>query len=179
VIEGNGIDGTTEGAYVPATFDLSAYAGKTVGLRFRYFTDGAVKGKGFFADSIRLTSGGATVFESGAEAPPEGWTLAGFSSVGSSVTNAHDNFYIASHINYVSFDRYLRTGPYNFGFLNTKPDWVEHFPYQDGLLIWYWDTSQGDNNTSEHFGEGLVLPVDSHPVGCPLMCNVNGTSCCR
>ena len=42
-------------------------------------------------------------------------------------------------------------------------DWVERFPYQDGLLISYWDGSQGDNNTSEHPGEGLILPIDAHP----------------
>jgi immune inhibitor A len=40
--EDNGIDGTSD--WVPATFDLSAYAGKTVGLRFRYVTDGAAAG---------------------------------------------------------------------------------------------------------------------------------------
>ncbi len=161
--EGNGIDGTSNG-YVPATFDLSAFANKTVSLRFRYTTDGAAGGLGFFADSIKVTAGGATVLESGAEASPEGWTLSGFTAVGASVTTMHDNFYLASHINYVSHDQYLKTGPYNFGFGNTKPDWVEHFPYQDGLLVWYWDTSQADNNTSVHPGEGLVLPVDAHPV---------------
>ena len=63
----------------------------------------------------------------------------------------------------MSYDQYLKTGPYNFGFLNTRPDWVEHFPYQDGLLISYWDTSTRDNNTSEHPGEGLILPIDAHP----------------
>ncbi|WP_328992565.1 immune inhibitor A [Kribbella sp. NBC_01245] len=161
--EGNSIDGTSPG-WVPATFDLSAYAGQTIGLRFRYDTDPAVEGKGFFADEITVTGGAGQVFTSGAEATPEGWTLNGFSSVGATTTTLHDNFYLASHINYVSYDKYLKTGPYNFGFLNTKPDWVEHFPYQDGLLIWYWDTSRGDNNTNEHPGEGLVLPVDSHPV---------------
>jgi len=31
------------------------------------------------------------------------------------------------------------------------------------LLVWYWDASQGDNNTSTHPGSGLILPVDSHP----------------
>jgi len=160
--EGNGIDGTS--GYVPATFDLSAYGGKTVGLRFRYTTDGAAGGLGFFADAVKVTSGTTTVFESGAESTPEGWTLSGFTAVGASVTTMHDNFYLASHINYVSHDQYLKTGPYNFGFANTKPDWVEHFPYQDGLLVWYWDTSQADNNTSVHPGEGLVLPVDAHPV---------------
>jgi immune inhibitor A len=40
---------------------------------------------------------------------------------------------------------------------------VEHYPYQNGLLIWKWDTSQADDNTSQHHGEGLILPVDSHP----------------
>ena len=28
----------------------------------------------------------------------------------------HDNYYLASNINYVSYDQYLQTGPYNFGF---------------------------------------------------------------
>ena len=29
---------------MPATFDLSAYAGKSINLRFRYRTDGAAQG---------------------------------------------------------------------------------------------------------------------------------------
>ena len=41
---------------------------------------------------------------------------------------------------------------------------MEHFPYQNGLLISYWDTSQSDNNTSVHPGSGLILPIDSHPL---------------
>jgi immune inhibitor A len=161
--EGNGIDGTSKG-WVPATFDLSAYAGKTIGLQFRYTTDPAAGGKGFFADEIKVTSGTTTLVDSGAEATPEGWTLNGFSSIGASYTSRHDNYYLASHINYVDHDKYLQTGPYNFGWVSTLPDKVEHFPYQDGLLLWYWDTSQEDNNTNEHPGQGLVLPIDSHPV---------------
>jgi immune inhibitor A len=151
--EGNGIDGKSNG-WVAATFDLSAYAGKTIGLRFRYSTDPADGGMGLFVDSIKVTSGTTTLVDSGAEASPEGWTLSGFQSVGSSITTPYDNYYLASHINYISYDRHLRTGPYNFGFGAALPDKVEHFPYQDGLLIWYWDTSQGDNNTSQHPGEG-------------------------
>jgi immune inhibitor A len=41
---------------------------------------------------------------------------------------------------------------------------VEHFPYQDGLLVWYWDASMSDNDTSAHPGSGLILPIDSRPV---------------
>ena len=40
---------------------------------------------------------------------------------------------------------------------------MDHFPYQDGLLINYWDTSQADNNTGLHPGQGLLLPIDAHP----------------
>jgi immune inhibitor A len=161
--EGNGIDGFSEG-WKAAKFDLSAYAGKTIGLRFRYTTDPAAVEKGFFADDIKVTSGTTTLVDSGAEATPEGWTLDGFGSFGASFTSLHDNYYLASHINYVGYDQHLKTGPYNFGFGPALPDKVEHFPYQDGLLIWYWDTSHSDNNTNVHPGEGLVLPVDSHPV---------------
>lgn len=66
-----------------------------------------------------------------------------------------DHYYLASYRAYLSYDRYLRTGPYNFGFTPEKPDLVEHFPYQDGLLVSYWNTSQSDNNTSQHPREGL------------------------
>ncbi|GAB3589547.1 immune inhibitor A [Angustibacter peucedani] len=166
--EGNGIDGAHP-AWTPATFDLSSYAGKSVQLRFRYTTDGAAQGtdpdlgwSGLFADDISVTSGGATVFTDDVETAQPGWTAAGFTRVGSSVTNSYANAYIASNRSYVSYDRWLQSGPYNFGFAS-KPDFVEHFPYQQGLLVSYWDTSQSDNNTSQHPGEGLILPIDSHP----------------
>ena len=63
---------------------------------------------------------------------------------------------------YDVYDESLKTA-YNFGFLNAKPDWVEHFPYQDGLLISYWDESFSDNSVGDHPGGGLILPVDAHP----------------
>ncbi len=69
--EGNGIEGTTDG-WVDATFDLSAYAGKTVGLRFHYKTDGGFAGQGLFVDDILVTSGSSTVVADGAEAGANG-----------------------------------------------------------------------------------------------------------
>ncbi len=168
--EGNGIDGTSAG-WVPATFDLSAYAGKTVGLRLHYQTDGAAGGLGFFADDITVVSGGTTLFTSGAEGASEGWTLDGFSAIGASFTKAYDNYYIASYRAYLSFDKYLQSGPYNFGWANSRPDWVEHYALQNGLLIFYWDTSQADNNTSQHPGSGLILPIDANP---KAMANLSG-----
>lgn len=165
--EANGIDGVSN--WTPATFDLSSYAGKTVQLRVHYATDGAAQGTdpdavpGIFLDAVAITAGGQTVFTDGAENPPNGWDLAGFSAVAATISNDYDNYYIAGYRTYVSFDQYLKSGPYNFGFLNTKPDWVEHYPYQTGLLISYWDTSQSDNNVSVHPGEGLNLYIDARP----------------
>jgi len=86
--EGNGIDGY-QPTWTQATFDLSAYAGKTVGLRLRYTTDPAVQGAedhtdepaGIFADDFTLTAGGQTVFTDGAENGSGGWTPAGFAYV--------------------------------------------------------------------------------------------------
>jgi immune inhibitor A len=166
--EGNGITGWSGAAegemgWKDASFDLSAYAGKTVQLRFRYHTDPAYTELGWFVDDVKVVSNGATVVDTGAEGGLEGWTSSGWSSVGASVSTAYDNYYIASYRNYVSFDKYLQSGPYNFGWLNTYGDKVEHFPYQDGLLVSYWDTSQADNNTGAHPGAGLILPVDANP----------------
>lgn len=164
-----GIDGVSNG-YVAATFDLSAYAGQTIGLRARYVTDGAVQGQdaslgwsGLLVDDIKVTNGGTTVFADGAETTPNGWTLDGFRSIGAGYDTAYDQFYLASNRTYTSYDQYLQTGPYNFSFPDTRPDFVEKFPYQDGLLVNYWDSSYTDNNTSQHPGGGLVLPVDANP----------------
>ena len=165
--ETNGIDGNSEG-WKPATFDLSKYAGKTIGLRLRYQTDGATQGtdpnavSGIFADEFELTAGGASVFRDGAENGANGWTLDGFTDVGATQSAFVDHYYVASNRQYVSYDRYLQTGPYNFGF-PTRPDFVEHFPYQNGLIVSYWDTSFSDNNESQHPGQGEILPIDSHP----------------
>jgi len=175
--EGNGIDGVTR-RWVPATFDLSAYAGKTINIRARYVTDGAAQGtdpkaiSGIFIDAITVTNNGQTIFSDGAETPPNGWTLTGFSSVEASSTAAYDNYYIAGYRSYVSYDKYLKTGPYNFGFPD-KPDFVEHYAYQTGLLISYWDTSQSDNNVSTHPGQGRNLYIDAHP---QTIYNLNGTT---
>ena len=167
--EGNGIDGT-EAAYIPATFDLSAYADQTIGLRFRYSTDGAAAGNdgdlpdGLFVDEIAITAGGDTVFSDGAEDGANGWTLEGWSDVESQIEALYDNYYIAGHRSYVGYDKYLESGPYYFGYADTRPDFVDHYAYQQGLLVSYWDTSYADNDTFAHPGSGRNLIIDSHPL---------------
>jgi immune inhibitor A len=72
-------------------------------------------------------------------------------------------YYIAENRQYLGYDATLRQGPYNFGWTSSSPDLVEHYPYQDGLSITYWNPAQKNNNTRQHPGAGLILPVDAHP----------------
>ncbi|MFD8004619.1 immune inhibitor A domain-containing protein [Streptomyces mirabilis] len=155
------LTGTVD-AYKKLSFPLDAYAGQKIGLRFRYQSDGGVALKGFAADEISVTADGSALFSDNAETADAAWTAAGFSRVGASFTDDYPQYYIAENRQYISYDKTLKTGPYNFGFSTTRPSWVEHYPYQNGLLIWKWDTSQKDNNVSAHAGSGLILPVDSH-----------------
>jgi immune inhibitor A len=156
------LTGSTGGAWVDIAVPLNAYAGKKVDFRLHYLTDGGVSPGGFFGDDVTITADGATVLADGAEGATT-WTLDGFTIVGATSTEAFDNFYIAGHRSYVSYDRYLKTGPYFFGYLPTLPDKVDHYSYQEGLLISYWDTSQVDNNTNVHPGTGRNLYIDSRP----------------
>ena len=81
----------------------------------------------------------------------------------------YENYYIAENRVYWGYDQSLKTGPYNFGFLNDpdRQNWVEHFPYQNGLLVWYLDYSYPDNNVGDYCLAGICggffLPVDAHP----------------
>jgi immune inhibitor A len=146
------------------TADLSAYAGQTVTLGFRYWTDAATAPPGMSIDDIAIT--GLPV--DGAETDP-GWAYTGFLRTNGTVTRSYFNAYFGEYRQYLGYDDSLRTGPYNFGFLNNPnlQNWVEHFPYQDGLLVWYYDTSFPDNNVGDTCAAGrcgdLVLPIDAHP----------------
>jgi len=141
--------------------DLSAYAGQTVLIGFRYLTDGGVSENGFMVDSIAITD----QITDGAETDT-GWTFRGFSRSTGTESGLYENYYLAEYRQYWGYDETLQVGPYYFGYLKGKDsavNLVDHFPYQDGLLVWYCDDSQLDNNTSVHPGSGFALPVDAHP----------------
>lgn len=156
------LSSSSGGNWVDMNVSLDSVVGKNVLFRFQYRTDGGLALNGFFADNITITADGATLVSDGAENGTNGWTLKGFRTTTGTETQSFDNFYLASNRTYQSYGQYMRTGPYNFGF-PTKPDFVEHFAYQTGLLVSYWDTSEVDNNTSQHQGSGMILPVDAHP----------------
>jgi len=167
-VKAEGIEGVSPGAtWTDLTADLSAFAGQTVTITFGYVTDGGVQGAtGSFPAGISLDdvsiSGEAT--PDGAESGAPTWTFAtngdtGFHVTGGSETFQYFNAYLAEYRTYRKYDQALKLGPYNF----TSATFVEHFPYQDGMLVWYWDTSFTDNNVGDHPGGGEILPVDAHP----------------
>lgn len=156
-----GISGTTDGAWVGLEADLADYAGQTASVRFRYTADGGVNEPGLMVDDVAVGDALSEDFAGG----ETDWTNDGFTIVGADgtydVTFSH--YYVAENRRYVGYDSTLETGPYNFGWQASAPDMVEHYPYQDGLLIWYVNGFYGDNNTSQHPGGGQALPVDAHP----------------
>jgi len=154
-VKPGGIDGFSNG-WVQLTADLSAFTGNVL-LGFGYNSDGGVNYDGFMIDEIAIT-GSPT---DGAEADA-GWTLGGFRVTTGTEAKEYNQYYVAEYRTYKGYDSTLKTGPYYFGY-PTMPDFVDHFAYQDGLLINLWDTSQSDNNTRVHPGQGLLLPIDAHP----------------
>ncbi len=139
-----GITGT-RASWVDLTADLSAFAGGRYAIGSRYLTDGGVQGRrrgapaGFSVDDIAIT-GQPT---DGAETDP-GWTFAELRPGLPHHDRDGDVRVLQRLHRRVPPLRRLRPGlklgPYNFG-IPTPANWVEHFPYQDGLLIWYYDTS--------------------------------------
>ncbi|WNB86637.1 immune inhibitor A domain-containing protein [Cellulomonas sp. ATA003] len=147
---GQGLTGSTGGQWVDLTANLTAVpAGALVG--FRYWTDGAATEPGLQVDAVAIDGAAVTA-----------WTLDGFTQTTGTATESYFNAYIAENRAYTGYDAGLRTGPYSFGD-PTRPDWAERLPYQDGLLISYWNSQYTDNNVGSHPGAGLVLPVDAHP----------------
>ena len=71
-------------------------------------------------------------------------------------------YYVVENRQYVGEDRYLRGGPYNFGWVSTAYNLTEHLNYENGVLIWYWNTKYTDNRTKANNGYGEILPIDAH-----------------
>lgn len=157
---GGGITGTSGGAWVDLTADLSEYAGQTAQVRFRYSSDGGANETGIAVDDVAVGDALSADFSDTAD-----WTVDGFVPVGADGTYEveYTHYYVAENRVYGGYDQTLKSGPYNFGWSFTNSNKVEHYPYQDGLLIWYVNSLYGDNNVSQHPGAGQALPVDARP----------------
>jgi len=154
---GYGITGISSG-WVDLTASLPT---GNILLGFRYWTDANTGGFGFMVDDININGS-----IDGAETDA-GWTYkptTGFHVTNGTESALRNHYYVVEYRTYKGYDSTLKVGPYYFGYLNDPllGDFVDHFPYQDGMLINYWDTSQTNNQTGRHPGQGLLLPIDAH-----------------
>lgn len=161
------------GGWVYKTADLSAYAGKSIKLQFRYMTDWATSLSGFYVDDIGVTADGAPVFFDNVETLDVAWTATGWTRETGSGTKTH--YYMMEWRNFnpmetaygdtsiVNFDNGL-TNVYQYDTYGStgNPDQPWYFSYNPGLVLWYRDMTYTDNWTGVHPGGGFLLVVDAH-----------------
>ncbi len=157
-----GLTGRSSG-WADVSYNLDSVAGGKALFRFRYVTDTNTAENGFLVDAISVTADGNVVFSDDAENGDNGWAAQGFSLAGKTGSKAHARSYLVENRRYAGYGAFLQTGPYNFGWsgVEGKSKLVEHYPYQDGVLIWLWDSYYTDNNTKQHLGAGMILPIDA------------------
>ncbi|WP_042462977.1 immune inhibitor A domain-containing protein [Neobacillus dielmonensis] len=144
---GNGITGNSKG-WVDAAFDLSAYAGQKIDLRFNYWTDVAASYPGFYVDDIALTADGKTVLSDDAEGA-SAFTFDGFKKdTGKYYSQRYYLLEWRSHNGVDAGLAHIRRG-------------ASLMSYDKGLVVWYVDESYDDNWTGIHPGEGFLGVVDA------------------
>jgi len=160
---GDPLDGSSNGRWAGLRYTIPGGAQTLV--RFRYDSDTGTNLGGAFLDDITIKSGGTTILPTDTvENGANGWTAAGGFVISDGQENViGDRYYLAENRTYVGYDAGLRTGPYQFSFAMTDPDKVEHFAFEDGLLVWLVDESYSDNDVTQHLGHGQTLPVDARP----------------
>ena len=142
------------------TFDLSAYAGQSVLLRFWYMTDWATTEEGPFIDNVAITSASGTVFADDAEAGDANWTYEAPWERSSGSYGVSHNYYLQWRNTNANggYDSALGDSRWRFGPANT------------GLLVWYNNNAYTDNEVFNYLtdfpgygAKGRMLVVDSHP----------------
>ncbi|SMQ58857.1 antibacterial peptide protease. Metallo peptidase. MEROPS family M06 [Bacillus sp. OV166] len=144
---GNGITGTSDG-WVPATFDLTAYAGKKIDLKFNYWTDPFVAQRGIYVDDISITAGASTVLNDDVEGVSK-FTLDGFTKDKGKFLSKH--YYLLEWRSHNGVDQglaHIRRGD-------------SLISYDPGLVVWYVDETYDNNWTGMHPGNGFLGVVDA------------------
>ena len=141
-------------------FDLSAYVGEEILLRFWYMTDWGTTYTGTFIDNVVVSDGANTLFADDAEAGDANWVYAP-NWVRSNGTKTFD------HHMYLQWRNTNENGGYDSAL--GKSRW-RYGPANTGLLVWYENESYSDNEVASYlfdfpsFGpKGRMLVVDSQP----------------
>ncbi|BDG39818.1 immune inhibitor A [Parageobacillus caldoxylosilyticus] len=144
---GNGITGSSKG-WVDAQFDLSAYAGKTIELRFHYVTDVYVAEAGWYVDDVQVMADDVAVLKDDVETEPL-FTLDGFAKSNGKWYSKH--YYLLEWRNHQGVDEGLAH--------ILRGDQL--LSYDPGLVVWYVDELYDNNWTGIHPGDGFLGVVDA------------------
>jgi immune inhibitor A len=156
-----GLTGASGTKWLSATYDLSAWSGKTVDIRFRYLTDGGLALKGWAIDDISVDGSAVDTVETS----DNGWIASpatgGWARTGNPVARTAKRFYLAEWRQSVGFDSSMRNW-YNFvpGGVGNTAQFVSAAP---GMLVWYANTRFIDNWVGVHPWQGRLLLVDARP----------------
>ncbi|WP_278245289.1 immune inhibitor A domain-containing protein [Clostridium sp. BL8] len=142
-----GITGTSNG-WVDGIFDLTAFKGKNVEVKFEYQTDTYSFGAGFYVDDIKLLDGSNLLFSDNAEETPK-FIMNGFKQDTGVVYAPH--YYLVEWRNHHGVDKGLA----NIGVLG------QTLAYDPGMVVWYVDDYYSDNWRGVHPGEGYLGVVDA------------------
>jgi immune inhibitor A len=164
---GAGLGGfSAAGHFTPAnqTFDLSAYTGQNIWLRFWYMTDWGTEGAGPFLDSIVVKKGASNtvVLSDNAEAGDANWTYQAPWVRSNGTKNFVHNFFLQWR------NTHMQTGGYD-GLALGDSRW-RYGPANPGLVVSYQNNFYS-NNTIENYvqdwpsfgAKGRHLAVDAHP----------------
>jgi immune inhibitor A len=143
----HGITGTSNG-WVDGIFNLAAFAGKNVEVKFEYQTDPYSFGEGFYVDDIKLMDGNNAILSDNADGT-SAFELKGFVKNTGTVYAPH--YYLIEWRNHHGVDKGLA----NIGVLGKT------FAYDPGMVVWYVDDYYKDNWTGVHPGEGYLGVVDA------------------
>ncbi len=141
-------------------FDLAAFAGKSIYLRFWYMTDWATTYSGAFVDNVKVAAGGSVLFADDAEAGDANWVY-------EPPWQRSDGTQAFTHNIYLQWRNVGENGGYDSALGDAR--W-RFGPANTGLLVWYNNNLYTDNEVNDHlrdwpgFGpKGTMLVVDSHP----------------
>ena len=141
------------------TFDLAAFAGKSIYLRLWYMTDPATTFTGPFVDNVTVAAGATTLFADDAESGDAKWTYAAPWQRSNGLQPFTHNFYL-------QWRNVSATGGYDSALGDSR--W-RYGPANTGLLVWYNNNYYSDNEVfnylTDYFGfgpKGRMLVLDSH-----------------
>ena len=135
------------------TYDLSAYAGKSVLVKFEYKTDAGVAPPGWELTDVAV--GGVKLAESA-------FASKGWRRVDGQVTGLSDQYYIAEYRTHDGSDALLENCYEPNGLYDNWADW---FSYNQGLHLIYRDTFWQDNDVAARGGgNGGWNVVDARPI---------------